>query len=174
MKMEKQLPKRKNIRWQDYDYNLEGSYFITVCTYNRKSTLAQVVGAIHESPETKLSEYGKILDKYVNSIPKHLSVTVDRYVIMPNHIHLLLIVNDDMRAIRESPLRSSRSVISKAVGYIKMNTSKEINARYGKQNLWQRGFYDHVIRNQEDYEKHIDYICNNPICWEFDKLYSEE
>ena len=172
--MENELfPKRKNTRLTEFDYNTDGAYFITVCTHDRKSTLARVVGAIHESPETKLTEYGKILDEVINNIPSHLSVTVDRYVIMPNHFHVMLIVHDT-RAIRESPLRSNRSVISKTMGYIKMNTSKIIHQRYNtNEPLWQRGFYDHIIRNQEDFEKHIDYICNNPIKWEFDKLYPD-
>ena len=94
---------------------------------------------------------------------------------MPNHIHLLIVITDteELRAIRESPLRG-RSVISKAIGYVKMNASKEIHNRFGKTNLWQRGFHDHIIRSKEDYEEHLKYIHENPMRWYYDELYADE
>ena len=102
-------------------------------------------------------------------------MTIDSYVIMPNHIHLIIIITDyeKMRAIRESPLRG-RSIISKTVGYIKMNVSKEIHCQYGDVILWQRGFYDHVIRDRRDYEKIVRYIYENPLRWKYDCFYAEE
>ena len=78
-----------------------------------------------------------------------------------------------LRAIRESPLRT-RTVISKLIGYIKMNASKAIRQHYGDVTVWQRGYYDHVIRNQEDYVALAEYIQTNPLRWELDKLYAEE
>ena len=160
---------------QNYDYSTPGAFFITFCTHKRKCTLSHIVGAIHESPETKLTEYGKIIDSLINHIPNHCKATVDRYVIMPNHVHLILVITDDeeLRAIRESPLRG-RSVISKAIGYIKMNASKEIHSRFGNMTVWQRGYHDHIIRNQADYDHIANYIINNPIYWQVDKLYAEE
>jgi len=94
---------------------------------------------------------------------------------MPNHIHLIFIVTDDadLRAIRESPLRG-RSLISKVVGYLKMNVSKEIHLTHTNASVWQRGFHDHIIRDHEDYETIFKYIHENPMRWQFDKLYSEE
>ena len=74
---------------------------------------------------------------------------------------------------RESPLRG-RSVISKIIGYIKMNASKEIHNRYGNETVWQRGFHDHIIRNRNDYEKISKYIYENPIIWQYDCFYTEE
>jgi REP element-mobilizing transposase RayT len=76
-------------------------------------------------------------------------------------------------AIHESPLQS-RSIISKLIGYIKMNTSKAIRQHCGEVTVWQRGYHDHVIRNQEDYVALAEYIQTNPIRWELDKLYAEE
>jgi len=175
MKMEKELPKRKKLRLDNFDYSTPGAYFITICTHNRRCMLSRIVGAIHESPEPELTEYGKIVDDIINHIPEHFKVSIDEYVIMPNHVHLIIVIADDeeLRAIRESPLRG-RSVISKTVGYIKMKASKEIHSRYGNTMVWQRGFYDHIIRNQHDYEKIFNYICENPIYWQIDKLYVEE
>ena len=80
---------------------------------------------------------------------------------------------DALREIRESPQRS-RSIISKLIGYIKMNASKAIRQRYGDMAVWQRSYHDHVIRNREDYEMIAKYIHENPLRWELDQLYSEE
>ena len=104
--MEK-LPNRKHPRLDEFDYSADGAYFITICTHNRKCTLSRVVGAIHESPEIELTDYGKITDETIRNIPERYKATVDRYVIMPNHIHLIIIITNDeeLRAIRESPLR---------------------------------------------------------------------
>ena len=137
--------------------------------------MSRVVGAIHESPEIQLTEYGKIVDRLINTIPQQSLATIDRYVIMPNHIHFVIMItdSDELRAIRESPLRG-RSIISKIIGYIKMNASKEIHNRYGNVTVWQRGFHDHIIRNRNDYEKISKYICENPIVWQYDCFYTEE
>ncbi len=172
--MREQLPKRKRLRLQNFDYSTAGAYFITICTQDRKCTLSHIVGAIHESPETELTAYGKIVEKTIQTIPERYRVTIDTYVIMPNHVHLILIIADEeVRAIRESPLRE-RSVISKIIGYLKMNASKEIHRQYGNVTVWQRGFHDHVIRDREDYEEHMRYIAENPARWYCDELYREE
>ncbi len=173
--MENKFPCRKRLRLQNFDYSTPGAYFITICTHNRKCTLSHIVGAIHESPETELTEYGKIVDDTIYNIPEYCKVAVDKYVIMPNHIHLIIVIADDeqLRAIRESPLRG-RSIVSKTIGYIKMNVSKEIRNQHGNVTVWQRGYYDHVIRDQHDYEKISEYIYENPMRWHYDKLYADE
>jgi len=172
--MESKLPIRKPLRISNYDYNTPGVYFITFCTHNRKNLLSRIVGAIHESPELQLTTCGRIVDAVIQRLPSHIPVAIDRYVIMPNHIHLIAVISEEdaLRAIRESPLQG-RSIISKAVGYLKMNTSKEIRKRYSDIPVWQRGYHDHVIRNREDYEMIVKYIQENPLRWELDKLYSE-
>jgi REP element-mobilizing transposase RayT len=172
MEIEKELPKRKPLRLRDFDYSIPGAYFITICTHNKTAMLSHVVGAIHESPVIELTPYGEITDEIISNIPARFAVVVDQYVIMPNHIHFILAITDDsqMRATRESPLRS-RSVISKIVGYLKMNVSKEIHQQNEKCPVWQRGFHDHIIRDRRDYEEHVKYICENPAKWHFDPLY---
>ena len=141
----------------------------------QKMHVSRVVGAIHESPEIELTDYGKIIDETIRNIPERYKATVDRYVIMPNHIHLIIIITDDeeLRAIRESPLRG-RSVISKVIGYVKMNASKEIHGKYDDAVIWQRGFHDHIIRDRRDYEKIAKYIYENPIRWQYDCFFAEE
>ena len=162
------------MRLREFDYNTPGAYFITFCTHNRSNILSRIVGAIQESPVSQLTTCGVIVDAVIQSIPEHLHVTIDRYVIMPNHVHLIVVIaeSDVLRAIRESPLQG-RSIVSKAVGYIKMNASKAIRQQYGDVTVWQRGYHDHVIRNQDDYEMIAKYIHENPLRWELDKFYSE-
>ena len=117
MYMKNDLPIRKSLRIPDYDYSTPGAYFITFCTHNRKNTLSHIVGAIHESPVSQLTPFGIILDTVIQNLPPHLQISVDQYVIMPNHVHLILFVTEDdhNRSIHESPLHG-RSLISKAVG----------------------------------------------------------
>ncbi len=172
--MDKILPERKALRMPHYDYNTPGAYFLTFCTHNRKPFLSRIVGAIQESPEPQLMECGKIVEAIIQRIPEHLCVSIDHFVIMPNHVHLIAVITEEasQRAILESPLQS-RSIISKLIGYIKMNASKAIRQRYGDVTVWQRGYYDHAIRNREDYVALAEYIQTNPLRWKLDKLYEE-
>ena len=164
-------PKRKELRLKNYDYSSPGAYFITMCTHNRECILSSVVGAIHESPVLQLSKYGKIVDELIGSLPEHLGARIERYVIMPNHVHLIIMINDDsLRAIHESP-RQCRSIISKTVGYIKMNASREIHRHCPGISVWQRAFHDHVIRDEADYIKIAKYIEENPVRWQNDCFY---
>lgn len=173
--MENKLPVRKPLRIPHYDYNTPGAYFLTFCTHNRTPFLSHVVGAIHESPESQLTDLGKIVDATIQNIPTHLNVTIDRYVIMPNHVHMIAIITEEnaLREIHKSPLQG-RSIMSKLIGYIQMNSSKKIRQRCGEIAVWQRGYHDHVIRNQEDYVALADYIQTNPLRWELDRLYKSK
>ena len=173
--MDNQLPVRKSLRMSHFDYNTPGAYFLTFCTYNRHHTLSRIVGALPEATNPQLTNCGRIVDAILQNIPDHLHVTIDRYVIMPNHVHLIAIITEEdvMWEIRESPLQR-RSIISKLIGYIKMNASKEIHQRYNDMPIWQRGFYDHAIRNHADYVALAEYIHTNPLRWKLDKLYTEE
>lgn len=172
------LPKRKDNRLKDYDYSSAGAYFLTFCTYNRQKLLSDVVGAIHESPETvyelseiKLKKCGEIVDRIINDVPKRFEVEIITYVIMPNHIHMIVFIND-VRAIRESPLQA-RSLISKIIGYIKMNSSKEIHLFLPDKKLWQRNYFDHIIRDDNDYLNIMEYIQTNPGKWTEDRFFVE-
>ena len=87
------LTKRKVIRLQNYDYSSEGAYFITICTEGRAQILCDIVGDVAlDVPKTVLTDIGRIVDKHILSTNNIPSVTVDKYVIMPNHIHLILFV----------------------------------------------------------------------------------
>ena len=177
MKMDekKELPKRKRNRLKNYDYSSCGLYFITICTKDRKNTFGakeqpDFVGedTILPPDHVNLSPYGKIADETIQAIPKHDSnIELLQYVIMPNHIHLILFIPcDNGRMI--SSLTNRKSIVT-AVGYMKQQISKKIGIA-----IWQRSFHDHVIRDHRDYEKISKYICENPIKWQYDCFYTEE
>ena len=163
------FPTRKPTRLKNYDYSQNGYYFITICTHNRKNILSNIVGAIHESPEIKLNSNGMIVDKYINLLNTRFALKIDKYIIMPNHIHLIAII--DERSIRESTLQK-RSIISNAVGYLKMNVSRDLHKNGYIGDIWQRSFHDHIIRGEEDYLKIWNYIDTNPQKWEKDCFYN--
>lgn len=149
-----ELRKRKRIRLKDYDYNNAGVYFITVCIKDRKSLLWNNVGATIGRPkELMLSSYGKIVDDAIRQIPNHYPyVKLDNYVIMPNHIHLLLSIEGDVSG-RPMVAPTISTVINQMKGYV----SKQVGY-----SIWQKSFIDHIIRNKKDYVEHYNYIENNP------------
>ena len=167
------FPKRKNVRLKEYNYSSNGSYFITLCVQDKKKFLSKVrVGAIHESPEVELTKYGLTVREVIETVEERFNVKIDEYVIMPNHVHIIITINENVeRAIHESPLRESRSLISKIVGYIKMNSSKVIHKFDKDLKLWQRSYYDHIIRNDAYYLEKYNYIHNNPLKWNEDEYY---
>ena len=168
-----ELLKRKPTRLRNYDYSKPGAYFITICAQNRRCIFSDIiVGAIHESPVLKLKTYGIIADNVIKKLNSRFDVEISKYVIMPNHIHMLIVITDSeiLRAIRESPLRG-RSLVSKVIGYMKMNISKEIHKINPDEKLWQRSFHDHIIRNQKDYDMIWEYIDTNVLRWEKDCFY---
>ena len=170
------LPKRNQLRLPEYDYSSPGAYFVTICTHNRRCILSDiVVGALHEAPvvSVRLTEFGRVVDEVIQSLPAMYShLTVDHYVIMPNHIHLLLRIEAG-RALREAPLREgeTRSLLSKAGGYLKMNCSRRIHENHPEVQVFQRGYYEHVIRGDKDYHEIWEYIATNPARWAEDRYY---
>ena len=185
--IENKYPARKSTRLKNWDYSSEGAYFITIWSHNHKNLCSRIsVGAIHESPadyraflyeyaDANLTSFGKIIQKTINKIPARFGVKITDYIIMPNHIHLVIWVENcsDERAIRESPLQK-RDLISKIVGYLKMNSSKEIHKISEIEKIWQRNYHDHIIRNDEDYCRIAEYVFNNPGKWEEDCFYKQE
>ena len=171
--MHNELPKRKPARLGCFDYSTTGAYFVTICTEERREILSSIVGGdVPDAPfsgaKVILSEYGIIADKYINQLSDfYNNITVDRYVIMPNHIHIILLVLGG-GASRTSPPTKQHSQVSKFVSTFK----RFCNNEYGC-NIWQRSFYDHVIRNRRDYDEITKYIVENPMRWHYDELYLE-
>ena len=149
------LPNRKPIRIENYDYSNPGAYFITLCTANREKIFWNRVGADIIRPQNvPLSVAGQIAEQGILQIAEHYeNVIVDKYCIMPDHIHLILRIESEIdgRMI-------SAPTVSTAVGSMKRWVSRQIGRP-----IWQKSFYDHGIRNQQDYDEIWQYIENNPL-----------
>jgi len=163
-------PNRKTTRLPGYDYNTPGAYFLTICVENRRCVLSRIVGTgVPDGPEIELLPYGAIADKYINQLNDFYdNISVESYVIMPNHIHILLQVKNMGPSGTPVPTLQN-SVISRLVSIFKRFCNKE----YGK-NIWQSRAYGHIIRDQTDFDKHLQYIFENPFGWQKDEFYSEE
>ena len=159
------LPKRKPTRLQGYDYSTPGAYFITICVKEKQHLLGKIVGDdAHIVPKNILSNYGLICDKYINYINiKYENVKVNKYVIMPNHIHLIIFLN---RAMKASPPTIGMESIVRS---FKIMVTKEIGV-----SIWQRSFHDHIIRGEKDYQKIWEYIDSNEAKWKEDCFYNEK
>ena len=174
-------PQRKPNRIAGYDYSQNGAYFVTICTRDRKKILSKIsVGtplpgcpeaACHNGghpgtgvPTVELLWRGEIADRYIRQMDafyEHLSV--DQYMIMPEHIHLLITIHEPTgHPGRGVPTRTP--VLARFVGTLKRFCNKE----YGE-NIWQSRYHDHVVRNQQDYDEIWQYIENNPAQWAIDK-----
>lgn len=163
MDEEKILPNRKHYRLDNYDYSSIGAYFITICTSERKNYFWERVGATTGRPQdVTLSQYGNIVDEAIKNIPSiYPALNVDCYVIMPDHIHLMLIICAD---------ENGRPMVAPTMSRVVQQLKGYITKRIG-QSIWQKLFYDHIIRNHEDYEEHVKYIYENPMRWQYDELY---
>ena len=190
MKMN-ELPKRKTIRLQGYDYSRNGCYFVTVCVkrysvknkheilgeiVNRKSTdiPGEYVGDAHpgvpHTPKMILSEYGLIADEYIKNIEKYYAgIYIDKYVIMPNHIHMIIINKNEMISPGTPGCASpTKSVLAKIINAYKTLTTKQIGFP-----IWQRSYHDRIIRDEDEYRRTWRYIDDNPARWADDEYYNK-
>ncbi len=174
------LPNRKDTRLSGYDYSAPGAYFVTICTKNREERLSKIrVGTdVLGGPQNELSESGRIVDKHLRNMSTfYANVRVDKYVIMPNHVHLLMPITErgadgpagtSVPTIKPKMNKSaaSQSILSQFVSTFKRFCNREIG-----ENIWQMRSYDHIIRGEQDYRENWRYIDENPIKWELDEFY---
>ena len=159
-----ELPNRQPNRIKHYDYNQNGAYFVTICTHERKKILSIIsvgtpVPGCPQEAHTELLWHGQIADGMIQRMNSHYEhLSVDQYVIMPDHIHLLITIRGHDNSTDGQTNRTSE--IARFVGTFKRFCNKE----YGE-NIWQGRYYDHVIRNQQDYNEVWEYIENNPQKW---------
>jgi REP element-mobilizing transposase RayT len=190
MKFNPDIHHRHSIRLQGYDYSQIGAYFVTVCTKNRKCLFGDVVNG-----KMVLNDAGKMIEKwYFELTNKFHDIQCDQYIIMPNHIHFIIInVGADLRVCPDdmgehigSPLRVCPddmgehigSPLHKIIQWFKTMTTNEY-IRNVKNNgwepfdkkLWQRNYYEHIICNEQELNKIREYIINNPLNWTSDENY---
>ena len=169
------LPQRKNIRLKNYDYSKPGYYFITICTHHKQCLLSRIVGnGFHAVPQIELTPIGEEIEQIIKYIDNNYKgIKIDKYTIMPNHIHLIIILEADERE-RKADGGGSPSLQS-VIGRLKSFSAKKYNEINKTQDmiLWQKSYHDHIIRGEEDYQKIWGYIETNPLKWELDKYYCD-
>lgn len=197
---------RRSIRLKNYDYSQPGGYFITICTYKRRCLFGKIVNG-----KMILNKFGKIAQQCWLEIPKHFpNVELDEFIVMPNHIHGIILINDtpienniinvgvtlavtqkfvgatftvaqnNNAQMNPNPTNivnrtgaSPAPTVGNIIGAYKsivanacLKIFKENNKFMGK--LWQRNYYEHIIRNETELNKIREYIINNPLKWELD------
>jgi REP element-mobilizing transposase RayT len=167
---------RKNLRLPDYDYSQNGMYFVTICTEKRRNILGSIVGDGFSVPAQSLTGIGLIADGQIGLIPlKYKNVSIPKYVIMPNHIHLILSI-DNTAGNPGSGAENPPPTLGTVVAWYKYQTMKLINPKSQKvtTKIWQRSYYDHIIRHDQDYLAIWQYIDDNPAKWAEDDYYSRD
>ena len=169
--------RRRSIRLRDFDYSQAGAYFVTVCTQERRCRFGDVVDG-----DMRLNEAGRIVEQCWLAIPSHFpDVILDAFVVMPNHVHgIVAIVDGTVRAKNCSPLQDNIMTIrkplrspSKTIGSIvrgfKVGVTKWFRENGAIDEVWQRNYYEHVIRRDESLNRIREYIQNIPMQWAYDR-----
>ena len=150
------LPKRKNIRLHNYNYSYNGAYFITICTKNKENLLWKNVGAncVRPLDQLPLSKIGIVIENEIYTLNTvYENIKVDKYQIMPNHIHLIIFIYEDSNGRTQFA-----PTISRIIKQFKGSITKQIEF-----SIWQKSFYDRIIRNEKEYQEVWNYIHNNPL-----------
>jgi putative transposase len=186
----KELPQRKNQRLRGCDYSQNGRYSVTFCTHNRNSYLGRIYdeNSVIDKHCYKfvLNQNGLLLDEVIKCIPDRFeNIIIDQYCIMPNHVHFIFSILDDSSVLNNEIMSQSdsigiapkkhRSLISKIIGYVKMNSAKHIRINNPAiPGVWQRGYNDHIFRNDKEYKAVCQYIKQNVQRWEEDVFYYDD
>ena len=169
MEEEKATQRRKATHLPSFDYSENHRYFVTICTHKRQYLLSGIiVGEGLAPPAIKLSVYGMIVERQLFQLEKRYpSVYVENYAIMPNHIHIILRLENEGGA---SPSPTLHDIICT----LKSLVTRECRQIGFSNSFWQRSYYEHIIRNEKDYRAVWEYIDNNPARWAEDEYYTEE
>ncbi|MBR4879109.1 MAG: hypothetical protein IKU13_04695 [Clostridia bacterium] len=164
------LPERKPNRLAEFDYSTDGAYFITVCVRDMRCILAKITVGDDALgvPIHTLTPAGKIVEKYILSSEKLTGGYIDKYVVMPNHIHMIVRIEKPEGGLPRAST-PTKQLVPEVVGALKRLVNRELGG-----NIFQRSFHDHVIRGHGDYNKIWEYIDTNPLKWMDDCFYIEE
>jgi putative transposase len=166
---------RKSIRLKGYDYSTPGYYFVTICTHKRENILGEINNGI-----LSLTALGKLAEYTWYDLPNHNShIGLDEFVVMPNHIHGIIIINDNMvnsagagsePAPTDITIKNKYHSLPEIIRQFKTFSARRINEKRKVKSrpVWQRNYFEHVIRNNNSLNQIRQYIKNNPLKWEID------
>lgn len=171
--MNNQKHHRRSIRLKGYDYSQTGAYFITICTQNRKCLFGDIFNG-----EMILNKVGEIVkDEWLKTEQLRPNIRCGVFCIMPNHFHGIIVIADGRGTARRAPTMEQfgkpvSNSIPTIVRSFKSAVTKQINQWHNTpgQKIWQRNYYEHIIRNEKDYSRIYEYTQNNPLKWELDSL----
>ncbi len=162
MKYDPKIHHRRSIRLKRYDYSQPGAYFVTIVTRQRECLFGEIVGG-----EMKLNDWGEIADECWRAIPEHFpNVESGAHIVMPNHVHGIVVIT--VGATHASPLPQNGikpGSLGVIIGSYKSAVMKRINREYNATGIWQRNYYEHIIRDNDDMERIWNYIELNPTMW---------
>jgi REP element-mobilizing transposase RayT len=160
------LHHRRSIRLKGYDYSQAGAYFLTICTQHRKCLFGEIIdGEVHLNPAGQI-----ISDSWEWLATQYPYVDLDAWVIMPNHLHGIVVISDQGGS--RTALTEKRKPIGRLVGAFKTVSTKRINEfhKTPAMKLWQRNYWEHIVRNASELNRLREYIRNNPAKWALDRL----
>ncbi len=155
------LPQRKSNRLTGFDYSQNGAYFVTLCTKNNKHFFGEIPGSTPGTSEAclQLSPIGRTTEDEIKNISDiYEQIAIDKHVVMPNHIHMIILIL--------SGISQHTPTLSRIVQQFKGAVTKRIGF-----SIWQKSFYDRIIRNEKEYLKIWEYIDTNPAKWKEDRYY---
>jgi REP element-mobilizing transposase RayT len=162
---------RRSTRLHGYDYNQPGSYFVTVCTYEKQHVFGSIV-----NDEMYLNDAGQIVNNTWNTIPQRFpNIELDEYIIMPNHLHGIITNNGATSNAKykssNNPLSSHLSLLGQIIRTFKSASTSQIRKTVRPDFSWQHNYYEHIIRQEKDLDHIRQYIATNPAGWAQDTQY---
>ena len=177
MKYDPTIHQRRSIRLSGYDYSSKGTYFITICTHRHVCIFGDIIDG-----QMKLNNIGRIIaDEWLQTAAIRQEIQLDEWVVMPNHFHGIVCIRsrggDRRVAPTERPVAKAVGPKSKSIGAImagfKSAVTRRVNEMRGTPGakLWQRNYWEHIIRSEPELNGLREYIHNNPARWTLDRLY---
>ena len=190
--MDEKFSERKRMRLRGYSYSLSGAYFVTIRIQDTTFPLSSIMclvgdGALDVPNSTdfipfstddptvfdiKLSPVGKIIEKHLLASEKIQGVKIDRYIIMPDHIHAIIFLDSEKYTNPSNGTSRAPSPTNQMLPHIISTFKRFCNQEIGH-NIFQRGYMEHIIRDPNDYETRVNYICKNPIRWYYKQIRKE-
>lgn len=172
----RQFRARKRIRLSNHDYSSNRRYYVTICTYKKEYYFGEII-----NDKMILNEPGKMVQQTINEIPEYYNgIELDQYVVMPNHVHVVVVINNQLSSNGQPqgavPTYSNNLSLSDVVHRIKTLITKKYidgvknnNWTPFNKKVWQRSFYDHIVRGDKSLQNIREYVVNNPRTWDADE-----